>query len=72
MQNTSLDASALCTVVSCRKKGLSIRKIAETTGIKYDKILRILHTTRVDEDIDAELEEYMDRTLKEIARKSKK
>lgn len=59
-------------VVELRKKGLSYRKIADITGIRYDKILEIVRITGVDEDIDEELEEYMDNVMKEIIKKSKK
>ena len=59
-------------VVELRKKGFSYRKIAEMTGIKYDKILEIVRITRVDEDIDEELEKYMDEVMKDIIKKSKK
>ncbi len=58
-------------VTELRKKGFSYRKIADMTGIRYDKILEIVRITRIDEDIDEELEEYMDAVLKEI-KKSKR
>ena len=59
-------------VTELRKKGFSYRKIAEMTGIRYDKILEIVRITRIDEDVDEELEEYMDNILKELIEKSKK
>ena len=50
-------------VTELRRKGFSIRKIAEVTGIRYDKILEIIRITRIDEDVDEELEAYMDAVL---------
>ena len=59
-------------VMELRKKGFSYRKIADVTGIRYDKILEIARITRIDEDVDEELEAYMDSVLTEIITKSKK
>ena len=59
-------------VIELRKKGFSYRKIADATGIRYNKILEIVRITRIDEDVDEELEGYMDNVLKEIIKKTKK
>ncbi len=37
-------------VVEKRRKGYSIRKIVETTGIPYLKVLKILGETQVDDE----------------------
>lgn len=59
-------------VIELRRKGFSIRKIADVTDIRYDKVLAILHTTRADEDMDEELETYMDTVLKGAISKTKR
>ncbi|HIH20227.1 TPA: hypothetical protein HA244_03080 [Candidatus Micrarchaeota archaeon] len=40
------------TVLQARKAGLSIRKISETTGIPYAKVLKILGKTQFDEQAE--------------------
>lgn len=37
-------------VVETRQKGYSIRKVSEITGVSYDKVLKILGKTQVDEE----------------------
>ncbi|HLC69300.1 MAG TPA: hypothetical protein VJH24_05665 [Candidatus Bilamarchaeaceae archaeon] len=56
-------------VVHLRKKGFSIRKIAELTSIRYDRVLRIIGQTGVDEEEDAELEQYMDDVQRSVTKK---
>ena len=56
-------------VTEARKKGFSIRKVAEITGVRYDKVLEILRRTGIDEETDDELDQYMDNVAKSIKKK---
>lgn len=52
-------------VVDARRKGFSIRKIAEVYGVSYGRVLEILAETQVDEESpDDEEDQYAD--LKKI------
>ncbi|MBI5159141.1 hypothetical protein HY992_03405 [Candidatus Micrarchaeota archaeon] len=55
-------------VISARRQGCSIRKISETCGIAYSKVLEILHVTQVDAE-DKEADAYVDETMKSLAKK---
>ncbi len=59
-------------IIEARKRGFSIRKVAEITGIRYDKVLQIISRSGVDEEEDKELEEYMDKVQKELIGRHKK
>ena len=38
-------------VLEARRKGYSIRKVVESTGISYTKVLGILAKTQIDEEL---------------------
>ena len=38
-------------VAQARRKGYSIRKVADATGLPYSKVMSILAKTQVDEEI---------------------
>lgn len=56
-------------VVETRKKGFSIRKVAEITQVRYDRVLDILRRSGIEEESDEELEAYMDEVQKKLRKK---
>ena len=55
-------------VVSARRMGYSIRKIAEMYGIEYSRVLQILHITQIDAE-DKEADAYVEETMKRLAQR---
>jgi hypothetical protein len=54
-------------VISARKAGCSIRKIVETYNVDYQKVLEILHMTKVDAD-DRDADQYVEETMRELTK----
>jgi|GEM_PF-2795016 len=55
-------------VVNARKAGYTIRKIVEVYGIDYQKVLEILHMTKVDAD-EKETDQYVEETMARLTKK---
>ena len=53
-------------VIETRRKGFSIRKVAEITGVRYDRVLDILRQSGIEDEMDQELEAYMDEVQKKL------
>lgn len=56
-------------VIESRQRGFSIRKIADITQIRYEKVLEILRKSGLEEESDAELEQYMDQVQQKMMKK---
>ena len=56
-------------VIESRQKGFSIKKIANITQIKYEKVLEILKKSGLEEELDTDLEEYMDQVQQKLTNK---
>lgn len=56
-------------VTEAREKGFSIRKVADMTRVRYDKVLEILRRTGVDAKEEKELEDYMDKTVEKLKKR---